>query len=196
MAWVQGYAIVFLTFANEWSDECGLLQFYESPVLFRKDPDTCWPHHLWYRFKKLPKHCHVSLVSARKMLPWMKNMCSGVKQSVLFVCQFVSLSVQCKFWRVSNFWNWLTLYKKERDVCVSHRKQSSFTLCSSSCFLFNVGIVHHFNTVDTLDNTQTRHMSSLGRDHQQGDFIAKRSWEKCLYQHGPGLEEAESFPLK
>lgn len=28
------------------------LQFYESPVLFRKDPDTFWPHHLWYRLKK------------------------------------------------------------------------------------------------------------------------------------------------
>ena len=40
------------------------------------------------------------------------------------------------------------------DACahVPHKEQSF-----SSCFLFNVGIVPHFNTVDTLDTVESRY---------------------------------------
>ena len=47
-------------------------------------------------------------------------------------------------------------YKK--NVCGPDRDQSSSLLCISSSFLFNVGIVHHFDTVNHLDTVETGHM--------------------------------------
>ena len=76
----------------------------------------------------------------------------GVKQSRLSVCQFVSpvkkfLRPRYRQGTVSKTDSSIEIKK----VCVLHRKQSSSTLCFSSCFLLNVGIVCCFNTVNTLD---------------------------------------------
>ena len=62
----------------------------------------------------------------------------GVKKSVLSVCQSVCQSVSLSVrWKI--------------NVCVLDRDQSSSLFCISSSFLFNVGIVGHFDTVNHLD---------------------------------------------
>ena len=50
----------------------------------------------------------------------------------------------------------MVIYKSY--VCVPDRDQSSSLLCISSFFLFNIGIVHHFDTVNHLDTVETGHM--------------------------------------
>ena len=45
----------------------------------------------------------------------------------------------------------------KKNVCVSDGDQSSSLICISSFFLFNVGIVHHFNTVSHLDTMESGH---------------------------------------
>ena len=40
-------------------------------------------------------------------------------------------------------------------VCVPDRDQNSSLLCISSSFLFNIGIVHHFDMVNHLDTVET-----------------------------------------
>jgi len=46
---------------------------------------------------------------------------------------------------------------KKSDLCVPRKKQSDFTLCFSSSFLFNVVIIRHFNTVNTLNMVELRY---------------------------------------
>ena len=46
-------------------------------------------------------------------------------------------------------------FVKKSDVCVPHRQQSGSILRFSSSFLFNVGIVYHFNTVNTSDMVES-----------------------------------------
>ena len=52
----------------------------------------------------------------------------------------------------------MTWQSKKNNVCVPDRDQSSSLLCISSYFLFNIGIVHHFDTVNHLDMVETGHM--------------------------------------
>ena len=52
----------------------------------------------------------------------------------------------------------MTWQSKKNNVCVPDRDQSSSFLCISSFFPFNVGIVHHFDTVNHLDTLETGHM--------------------------------------
>ena len=82
-------------------------------------------------------------------------------------CPFVSQSVCLSS---DTFWNqhihWfkqllyvaMTLQSKKNNVCVPDRDQSSSLLCISSSFLLNIGIVHHFDTVNHLDTVETGHM--------------------------------------
>ena len=77
-------------------------------------------------------------------------------------CPSVSLSVSQSVCS-ENFWNQhiyyvkrllyvaVTWQSKQKNVCVSDRDQSSSLLCISSSFLFNVGIVRHFDMVNHLD---------------------------------------------
>ena len=139
------------------------------------------------------------LVSARKTINsvTMNEKHAQFKQSVLFVCQFVNLSVQWKFWRVSKSETDWHCTKKKGTYLIGSKTVLPFALSAVSYLTLGSPTIL-IQLIPWIQSryTQTRHMSSLGRDHQQGDFIAKRSWEKCLYQHRPGLEEAESFPLK
>ena len=43
-------------------------------------------------------------------------------------------------------------------MCVPERDQNNSLLCISSSFLFNIGIVHHFHTVNHFDTVETGHM--------------------------------------
>ena len=52
----------------------------------------------------------------------------------------------------------MTWQSKKKNVCVPDRDQSSSLLCISSSFLFNIGIVHHFDMVNHLDTVETGHM--------------------------------------
>ena len=49
---------------------------------------------------------------------------------------------------------------KYNNVCVPDRDQNSSLLCISSSFLFNIGIVHHFDTVNHLDTVETGHIQT------------------------------------
>ena len=42
-------------------------------------------------------------------------------------------------------------------MCTSQEAKRFYTLCFSSSFLFNVVIIHHFNTVDTLEMVESGH---------------------------------------
>ena len=50
----------------------------------------------------------------------------------------------------------VTWQSKNNNVCVPDRDQSSSLFCISSSFLFNVGIVRHFDMVNHLDTVETR----------------------------------------
>ena len=42
-------------------------------------------------------------------------------------------------------------------MCTSQEAKGFYTLCFSSSFLFNVVIIRHFNTVNTLDMIESRY---------------------------------------
>ena len=46
-------------------------------------------------------------------------------------------------------------------ACVPDRDQSSSIVCISNSFLFNIDIVHHFNTVNHSNATEAGHMQTL-----------------------------------
>ena len=52
----------------------------------------------------------------------------------------------------------VTWQSKKKKVCVPDRDQNSSLLCISSSFLFNCGIVRHFDTVNHLDTVETGYM--------------------------------------
>ena len=74
-------------------------------------------------------------------------------------CPSVSQSGE-KFW--NEHINWvkqsITWQSKKENEFVPNKDQSSSLLCISSSFLFNTGIVHHFDTVNHLDTVETRHV--------------------------------------
>ena len=41
-------------------------------------------------------------------------------------------------------------------MCTSQETKQFYTLCFSSSFLFNVVIIHHFNTVNTLEMVESK----------------------------------------
>ena len=91
-------------------------------------------------------------------------MCEVVKELVLSICQSVCQYGE-KFGNQHIYWVkqlqllYVTItYLKKNNVCVHDRDQSSSLLCVSSSFLFNIGIVHHFDTINHLDTVETRHM--------------------------------------
>ena len=97
----------------------------------------------------------------------------GVKQSVLSVCRSVSLSVQ---WKINN-------------VCVPDRDQSSSLLCISSSFLFNIGIVHHFDTVNHLDMVKTGYVLTPSTCSRSPASLFPGWWKAG---QGPGNEATHS----
>ena len=87
-------------------------------------------------------------------------------QFCLSVCQSVCQSVcPVKIFEISTFTRLKDCCKrqwhgnlKKNNVCVPDKDQSSSLLCISSSFLFNIGIVHHFDTVNHLDTVDTGHV--------------------------------------
>ena len=49
-------------------------------------------------------------------------------------------------------------------MCTSQEAKRFYTLCFSSSFLFNVVIIRHFNTVDTLEMVESGHSTKHGED--------------------------------
>ena len=97
-------------------------------------------------------------ISGLKLLP-RARMREGVKKSVLSVCLSVYLSIcPVKNFEIRTFTRlkdcctrqWHGNLKKN-NVCVPDRDQSSSLFCISSSFLFNIGIVSHFDMVNRLD---------------------------------------------
>ena len=85
-------------------------------------------------------------------------MCKGLSSQF---CLSVSLSVSLvKIFEISTFtgFNNCNLKTNNVPVCVPDGDESSSLLCISSSFLFNIGIVHHFDAVNHLDTVETRHM--------------------------------------
>ena len=77
-----------------------------------------------------------------------------------FVCQFVSLSVRWKTLNkdiVKQFPKLTVALIKVTYVYLIGSKVVLYTLCFSSSFLFNVLIIRHFNTVNTLDMVESRY---------------------------------------
>ena len=79
----------------------------------------------------------------------------GVKKSVLSVCLSVCPVKNFEIRTFTTLKNCCTPQwhgnLKKNNVCVPDRDQSSSLFCISSSFLFNVGIVSHFDTVNHLD---------------------------------------------
>ena len=97
----------------------------------------------------------------------------GVKQSVLSVCQSVSQSVsqsvcseiriftslvprlglgtRLNIYYVKGLLYAAVTWQSKKNVCVPDRDQSSLLLCISNSFIFNIGIVRHFDMVNLLD---------------------------------------------
>ena len=46
-------------------------------------------------------------------------------------------------------------------MCTSQEAKRFYTLCFSSSFLFNVVIIRHFNTVNTLDMVEFAYLRTL-----------------------------------
>ena len=112
-------------------------------------------------------------------------------------CLFVSLSGE-KFWNQHIYYVKGLLYmavtwqSKRNNVCVPDRDQSSSLLCISSSFLFNVGIVHHFDTVNRLDTVETGHVltPSTCSHSPASSFPGLRKagqgpWNKATHSSGP-----------
>ena len=82
------------------------------------------------------------------------------------VSQSVSLSVSpLKNFEISTFTRLKDCYTqqwhgnlKKNNGCVPDRDQSSSLFCISSSFLFNIGIIHHFDMVNHLDTVETGHV--------------------------------------
>ena len=68
------------------------------------------------------------------------------------ISTFTRLNNCCTRWSHGNL--------KNNNVCVPDRDQNSSLLCISSSFLFNIGVVHHFDTVNHLDTVETGHIQT------------------------------------
>ena len=61
-------------------------------------------------------------------------------------------------------------------MCTSQEAKQFYTLCFSSSFLFNVVIICHFSTVDTLEICEKPNVIPLS---PQGDFIQPFTIKQC-----------------
>ena len=108
----------------------------------------------------LPQCSHASVGLAQacpKYLPRARMREWLLKQSVrLSVCPVKNFEISTFKGLLYTAVTWQS--KRIIDVCVPDRDQSSSPLCISSSFLFNVSIVHHFDTVNHLDAVKTGHV--------------------------------------